>query len=391
MQTADLQAILDATMDIVCVFDSERRFVTVNDAACAHHNATREQLIGHKLDEFIGRRTRRGRLEGLPDPRADRARDAAQRLGGRGQRPPDRARGARDPALRPGPPPVRPARRHRAARARGAAAPGPEDGGGRPARGRDRARLQQPADGDLGLRRDRPPPDRRRPGLGRAGRDAARRRARGRPHPPAAGVRAPPGARARAARRQRRRRRPRADARAPDRRGHRDRDARRRRPPARARRPRAARAGGDQPRDQRARRDARRRHAGDRDRRPRRATCGSSVSDTGTGHRARGPRAHLRAVLHHQGRRLRHRPRAGDRARDRHAVRRARRGHLAAGDRLDVHGPPAGRARRPRRRSPSRPSNARRSAAPRPCCCARTRTPCASSSSSCSAEPATPC
>src|SRR4051794_4484461 len=41
-------------MDIVCVFDSERRFVTVNDAACVHHNATREQLIGHKLDEFIG-------------------------------------------------------------------------------------------------------------------------------------------------------------------------------------------------------------------------------------------------------------------------------------------------------------------------------------------------
>src|SRR3954471_17722504 len=41
-------------MDIVCVFDSERRFVTVNEAACVHHNATREQLIGHKLDEFIG-------------------------------------------------------------------------------------------------------------------------------------------------------------------------------------------------------------------------------------------------------------------------------------------------------------------------------------------------
>src|SRR3954468_2697435 len=42
-------------MDIVCVFDSERRFVTVNAAACRFHNATREELIGHKLDEFIGR------------------------------------------------------------------------------------------------------------------------------------------------------------------------------------------------------------------------------------------------------------------------------------------------------------------------------------------------
>src|SRR3954447_6834337 len=41
-------------MDIVCVFDSERRFVTVNEAACRFHGATPEQLIGHKLDEFIG-------------------------------------------------------------------------------------------------------------------------------------------------------------------------------------------------------------------------------------------------------------------------------------------------------------------------------------------------
>ena len=38
------------------------------------------------------------------------------------------------------------ARHHRAAPARGAAAPGAEDGGGRPARRRRRARLQQPAD-----------------------------------------------------------------------------------------------------------------------------------------------------------------------------------------------------------------------------------------------------
>src|SRR4051812_9310044 len=42
-------------MDIVCVFDSDRRFVTVNEAACRFHNATPEQLIGARLDDFIGR------------------------------------------------------------------------------------------------------------------------------------------------------------------------------------------------------------------------------------------------------------------------------------------------------------------------------------------------
>ena len=51
-----------------------------------------------------------------------------------------------------------------------------------------------------------------------------------------------------------------------DRRGHRGRRARRRRAAGRARRPRPARAGDHQPRDQRARRDAGRRHADDRDR-----------------------------------------------------------------------------------------------------------------------------
>src|SRR3954454_19660021 len=42
-------------MDIVCVFDSERRFVIVKEAACRFHNATPEQLIGARLDDFIGR------------------------------------------------------------------------------------------------------------------------------------------------------------------------------------------------------------------------------------------------------------------------------------------------------------------------------------------------
>src|SRR3954447_17019348 len=41
-------------MDIVCVFDSERRFVEVNEAACRFHGVTREELIGSRLDDYIG-------------------------------------------------------------------------------------------------------------------------------------------------------------------------------------------------------------------------------------------------------------------------------------------------------------------------------------------------
>jgi PAS domain S-box-containing protein len=50
----ELQAILDATMDVVVVFDSERRFLSVNDAACRFYGRTREQLIGSRLDDLIG-------------------------------------------------------------------------------------------------------------------------------------------------------------------------------------------------------------------------------------------------------------------------------------------------------------------------------------------------
>jgi hypothetical protein len=50
----DLQAILDATMDVVAVFDSERRFVSVNAAACQFYGRSREELLGARLDDFIG-------------------------------------------------------------------------------------------------------------------------------------------------------------------------------------------------------------------------------------------------------------------------------------------------------------------------------------------------
>ena len=49
---AELQAILDATMDVVAVFDSDRR--SVNDAACGFYWRTREQLVGMRLDDLIG-------------------------------------------------------------------------------------------------------------------------------------------------------------------------------------------------------------------------------------------------------------------------------------------------------------------------------------------------
>jgi PAS domain S-box-containing protein len=50
----DLQAILDATMDVVAVFDSDRRFVFVNEAACRFYERPRAEIVGARLDDFIG-------------------------------------------------------------------------------------------------------------------------------------------------------------------------------------------------------------------------------------------------------------------------------------------------------------------------------------------------
>ena len=41
-------------MDVVAVFDSSRRFVLVNDAACAFYGRPRSELVGMRLDDFIG-------------------------------------------------------------------------------------------------------------------------------------------------------------------------------------------------------------------------------------------------------------------------------------------------------------------------------------------------
>ncbi len=41
-------------MDVVAVFDSQRRFVFVNAAACRFYGRPREEIVGSRLDDFIG-------------------------------------------------------------------------------------------------------------------------------------------------------------------------------------------------------------------------------------------------------------------------------------------------------------------------------------------------
>jgi PAS domain S-box-containing protein len=64
----DLQAILDATMDVVAVFDSERHFVYVNDAACRFYGRPRDELLGCRLDDFIGTERAQADWEGFLTP-----------------------------------------------------------------------------------------------------------------------------------------------------------------------------------------------------------------------------------------------------------------------------------------------------------------------------------
>ena len=110
------------------------------------------------------------------------------------------------------------ARHQRSREARGSAAPGAEDGSGRPPRRRHRARLQQPADGDSRQRRADVAPRQGRSGDGRGGRrDPARRRSRRLADAPAAGVQPQAGAAAGRARPQRDRRRRVAHGAPPDR------------------------------------------------------------------------------------------------------------------------------------------------------------------------------
>jgi two-component system, cell cycle sensor histidine kinase and response regulator CckA len=64
----ELQAILDATMDIIVVFDSDRRFVSVNDAACRFYGRTRDELVGNRLDDLIGTERAEADWDGFLSP-----------------------------------------------------------------------------------------------------------------------------------------------------------------------------------------------------------------------------------------------------------------------------------------------------------------------------------
>jgi two-component system cell cycle sensor histidine kinase/response regulator CckA len=64
----ELQAILDATMDVVVVFDSDRRFRWTNDAASRFYGRTREQLLRSRLDDLIGAERAAADWEGFLEP-----------------------------------------------------------------------------------------------------------------------------------------------------------------------------------------------------------------------------------------------------------------------------------------------------------------------------------
>ena len=161
--------------ELIVVTDPEWRITSANRAFLEAVGFPEEEVIGEDVQRFLSKtdlaRARdRVDADGEPDPGAYtmelRVRGGQKRVlevlepphrGGRADR---RHAGDR-------------ARHHRTDRARGAAPPGAEDGGGRPPRRRDRARLQQPADGDPRLRatsrstllgqddRDAPPTSRR--------------------------------------------------------------------------------------------------------------------------------------------------------------------------------------------------------------------------------------
>ena len=103
-----------------------------------------------------------------------------------------------------------------------------------------------------------------------------------------------------------------------------------------------------------------------------------AVSDTGAGHERGGPAPPVRAVLHDQGAGRGHRARPRDRVRRRQAERRQHLRLQRRGPRHDVQDLPAGGGRRRRAARQARPTG-RRSAAPRRSCSSRTTRACATS------------
>ena len=151
----------------------------------------------------------------------------------------------------------------------GTPSPGGQDGGDRQAGRRPRARLQQSAPGDRGLRRLRGSrPRAQRAGAAGRARDPEGRGADGRHDAAAPRVQPTAGAGGRGARPERRGRGQPVAAPAADREQYRDGGAARPGAEVGAGGPRAAAPGADEPRHQRARRDARRRRAGGAHRHP---------------------------------------------------------------------------------------------------------------------------
>ncbi len=222
-----------------------------------------------------------------------------------------------------------------------AAAERAEDGSDRPARRRHRARLQQSRAGDRRLHGDPAAPAARlRSAAPQRRGDQEGGRSRRRADASAARVQPPAGAAAEGARPEHGRRQHRSAAAASDRRRRRAQDRARERPRSGARGRGADRTGADEPGGQRARRDARRRHADDPHAERRSLVVRSARTvhgdrravrpALGRRHRRRhdagNPRARVRAVLHDEGARPRHRPRALHGLRHRQAERRL---HLA--------------------------------------------------------------
>ena len=214
---------------------------------------------------------------------------------GPGLAQPGRRRATRDsrPSERPrAGDPLRP-RHHGPAPAGAAGRPGPEDGHGRPARRRHRARLQQRAAGDhrlLGPAARQPPAD--RSGLPGHHADQAERQPGGGPRAPAPGVLAPADPAPGGDERRRGALRPDAPAEAPARRAGRPRPEARPRRLAREGRRQPVRAGDREPRGQRPRRDAGRRQPADPHRQRRRSGDGAERRGTrrGAGRRPRADR-----------------------------------------------------------------------------------------------------
>ena len=361
-----LRAVLDNTPAAIFLKDPDGRYLLVNRAfETPARQARRRDLLGRLdrdvLPPDISERMRVDDLRVMSDRKPIELQEEV-RHGEHdadvpvGQVPADRRRRRR--ALR------RRRRRHRhhpPQPARGAPARGAAAGGGRPARGRRRARLQQPAGGDRQLRAVR--------AQGARPTARARRATWTRSSPPR-------GARSELTRRlllfSRRQsgtpevlslrrviegvelllQRTLGDE-------HRPQGRLRRAAVGRRGRPQPARAGADEPGAELARGDARRRRADDQGRerghaRPGEPELARRAADGGR-HRprdgARGHRARLRAVLHHQGRlRPRRRARAGDGLRDRHQRARADRARVRAGRGHDRHraaarGPPRERRR----------------------------------------------